>query len=231
MEERRRDIIAVTVPLIETEGFSVSTKKIADAAGIAEGTVFRVFPTKEDLLRAAMASYMDLSDLIDKIDAIDSDLPLEDKISEIIDIVQESATRVRTFMLVMRGRRIQAARTTDETEVRPGDTFWNGLGLKNHQNRSSRHSVQNGSDDLCEHGLPDPHHVFTVQAAAFMAAIERVLTVNESDFVVDLPTVATYIVSTGLTSLIVSTAFPTMGAASIKILTLRALTDHRKDQS
>ena len=228
MEERRRDIIAVTVPLIETEGFSVSTKRIADAAGIAEGTIFRVFPTKEDLLRAAMTSYMDLSDLIDKIDAIDPDLPLEDKTSEIIDIVQESATRVRTFMLAMRGRRIQAARTIDETEVRPGETFWNGLGLKGHTAR--KHAAQS-PDDLCEHGLPDPHHTFTVQAAAFMAAIERVLTVNESDFVVDLPTAATYIVSTGLTSLIVSTAFPTMGAASIKILTLRALTDHRKDQS
>ena len=224
MEERRRDIIAATLPLIETEGFSVSTKKIADAAGIAEGTVFRVFPTKEDLLRAAMTSYMDLTDLIDKVGAIDSARPLEEKISEIIDIVQESATRVRTFMLAMRGRRIQAEHSPIDDRMRPGSTFWNGLGLR------GRPGHDRSDDNLCEHGLPDPHHVFTEQAEAFMAAIERVLTVNESDFVVDLPTAATYIVTTGLTSLIVSTAFPTMGAASLKTLTLRALTDHRKDQ-
>jgi len=225
VEERRRDIIAATVPLLETEGFSVSTKRIADAAGIAEGTVFRVFPTKEDLLRAAMTSYMDLTDLIDKIDVIDPALPVEDKISEIIDVVQESATRVRTFMLAMRGRRIQAAHSDTNTErVRPGATFLNGLGLRNRVDQPS-------TDDVCEHGLPDPHRTFTVQAASFMAAIEKVLAANEDDFIVDLPTAATYIVSTGLTSLIVSTAFPTMGAASIKTLTLRALTDHRKDQS
>ena len=214
MEERRCDIIAVALPLIETEGFSVSTKRIADAAGIAEGTLFRVFPTKEDLLRAAMASYMDLSDLIDKIDAIDPHLPLDDKISEIIDIVQESATRVRTFMLAMRGTRIQAARPD-----RAGATFWNGF--RSHDHRD------NG---VCEHGLPDPHHAFTEQAAVFMTAIERVLTVNKSDFVVDLPTAATYIVTTGLTSLIMTTAFSTMDVGSIKTLTIRALTDHRKDQ-
>jgi len=172
-----------------------------------------------------MASYMDLADLIDKIDAIDPARPLEEKISEIIDIVQESATRVRTFMLAMRGSRIQASHSQIGDHVRPGTTFWNGLGL---HGRPGHNPTEN---DLCEHGLPDPHHKFTVQAAAFMAAIERVLTVNESDFVVDLPTVATYIVTTGLTSLIVSTAFPTMNAESIKTLTLRALTDHRKDQS
>ena len=225
MEERRRDIIAATLPLIETEGFSVSTKKIADAAGIAEGTIFRVFPTKEDLLRAAMDSYMDLTDLIDKINAINPSRPLEDKISEIIDIVQESATRVRTFMLAMRGRRIQAARSdTTNERVRPGATFLNGLGITNHANQPSQ-------EDACEHGFPHSHRTFTVQAASFMAAIEKVLATNEDDFVVDLATAATYIVSTGLTSLIVSTAFPTMGAESIKTLTLRALTDHRKDQS
>ena len=217
MEERRRDIIAAALPLFETEGFSVSTKRIADAAGIAEGTIFRVFPTKEDLLRAAMASYMDLGDLIDKIDAIDPARSLEDKISEILDIVQESATRVRTFMLAMRGRRIASTHTMDDDRVRPGATFWNGL------------RPTHPSDEVCEHGLPDPHHAFTIQAAAFMTAIEGVLRTNEDDFVVDLRTAATYIVTTGLTSLIITTAFPTMGAASLKTLTLRALTDHRKD--
>ena len=179
-----------------------------------------MFPTKEDLLQAAMASYMDLSDLIDKIDAIDPALPLEDKISEIIDVVQESATRVRTFMLAMRGRRIQSAHGVNRERLRPGATFWNGLGLRH----------DSTDRDVCEHGLPDPHHAFTEQAAAFMTAIERVLTVNTDDFIVDLPTAATYIVTTGLTSLIISTAFPTMGVEAIKTLTLRALTDHRKDQ-
>ena len=129
----------MTVPLLEEEGFSVSTKRIADAAGIAEGTVFRVFSTKEELLRAAVASYMDPSDLIEEIDAIDPALPLEQKMSEVMSIVQESAFRVRTFMAAMKGQRLRESAglraqmnsdTDMEGRTRPGATFWNGMGLR-----------------------------------------------------------------------------------------------------
>src|SRR5262245_10724924 len=52
-DDRRKAIVTALVPLIVERGGDVSTREIAKAAGIAEGTIFRVFPDKKSLLLAA----------------------------------------------------------------------------------------------------------------------------------------------------------------------------------
>jgi AcrR family transcriptional regulator len=52
-EDRRYAILAALIPLLLERGGDVTTKEIAQAAGIAEGTIFRVFADKETLLVAA----------------------------------------------------------------------------------------------------------------------------------------------------------------------------------
>ena len=52
-EDRRKAIVDVLIPLIVEKGGEVSTREIAEAAGIAEGTIFRVFPDKKSLMLAA----------------------------------------------------------------------------------------------------------------------------------------------------------------------------------
>ena len=49
-EERRAAIIDAARPLLIEHGENVTTRQLADAAGIAEGTIFRVFADKDELL-------------------------------------------------------------------------------------------------------------------------------------------------------------------------------------
>jgi AcrR family transcriptional regulator len=52
-DDRRKAIVDVLISLITEKGGEVSTREIAEAAGIAEGTIFRVFPDKRSLMMAA----------------------------------------------------------------------------------------------------------------------------------------------------------------------------------
>ncbi|HUO45747.1 MAG TPA: helix-turn-helix domain-containing protein, partial [Acidimicrobiia bacterium] len=45
-EDRRQAIVEAVIPLLVERGASVTTREMAEAAGIAEGTIFRVFPDK-----------------------------------------------------------------------------------------------------------------------------------------------------------------------------------------
>src|SRR3954466_213948 len=79
-EERREALVAATLPLVLEHGIDVSTRLIAEAAGVAEGTIFRVFPTKDDLVEAAIASAFDPSPLVDALGRVDRTAPLADRL-------------------------------------------------------------------------------------------------------------------------------------------------------
>ncbi len=51
-EEKRAAILRAATDLVATSGTGVSTAKIAKKAGVAEGTIFTYFSTKEELLGA-----------------------------------------------------------------------------------------------------------------------------------------------------------------------------------
>src|SRR5450756_2416507 len=53
-DDRRAAILAAAVPLLRERGPSVTTRELAEAAGVAEGTLFRVFPDKAALVQAAL---------------------------------------------------------------------------------------------------------------------------------------------------------------------------------
>ncbi|MFV0407039.1 MAG: TetR/AcrR family transcriptional regulator [Propioniciclava sp.] len=52
--ERRRTLIAATLPLLRTHGTAITTRQIAAAANVAEGTIFRVFRSKDELIHACL---------------------------------------------------------------------------------------------------------------------------------------------------------------------------------
>jgi AcrR family transcriptional regulator len=83
-EERRAAIIDAVIPLLIAHGGDVTTRQIAEEAGIAEGTVFRAFGDKETLIQAAIDKFLDPEPLRQGLRAIDPELTLEQKLNDIL---------------------------------------------------------------------------------------------------------------------------------------------------
>src|SRR3954453_17076875 len=92
-EERREALIAATLPLVLEHGTDVSTRLIAEAAGVAEGTIFRVFATKDDLIEAAIASAFDPSPLVEALGRVDRTAPLADRLPAAVPPIRRGGAR------------------------------------------------------------------------------------------------------------------------------------------
>ena len=109
--QRRAAIVAATLPLLLERGTGLTTRQIADAAGIAEGTIFRVFPDKHALLDAVIDAAVDTSAAEAAIAAIDASLPMDRQIVEAVRVLQRRVLEVwRVVSIVLdteefRGRR------------------------------------------------------------------------------------------------------------------------------
>jgi AcrR family transcriptional regulator len=77
-------IVDAVIPLILEHGRDVTTRQIADEAGIAEGTVFRAFGDKDSIIQAAVDKFLDPAPLRDALRSIDPDLSLEQKVGDIL---------------------------------------------------------------------------------------------------------------------------------------------------
>ena len=76
-EERRDKLIDATLNLLREHGRAVTTRQIAEAAGVAEGTIFRVVESKEELVELAITRAFEPGALAERIVEIDPDQPLE----------------------------------------------------------------------------------------------------------------------------------------------------------
>ena len=94
-------ILAIVIPLILTHGRDVTSKEIAEACGIAEGTIFRAFGDKETLLDMAVERYLDPQPLLDHLASIGADLPLEGKLRAVLGLLVDRFSGVIRLMTAL----------------------------------------------------------------------------------------------------------------------------------
>lgn len=98
-------IIDAVTPLLMEFGPQVTSRQIADAAGIAEGTVYRAFADKESLINAVLEKQMDFTPLRSALSAIDPGLPLDDKVLAAVTAIQGKFQKVFGLMALFGDRR------------------------------------------------------------------------------------------------------------------------------
>ncbi|HEY0373315.1 MAG TPA: TetR/AcrR family transcriptional regulator [Amnibacterium sp.] len=101
-DDRRAAMIQAVIPLLKQHGRDVSTRQIAEACGVAEGTVFRAFKDKESLISAAIETYFDPLPLCAAIAGIAADLPVEQKLGAVLHLLRERFTGVIGLMSALR---------------------------------------------------------------------------------------------------------------------------------
>ena len=97
-DERRSMIVAATLPLLLEHGDRVTSRQIAEAAGIAEGTVFRAFADKDELIVAVLEAAIDPQPLEQALAAIPTDLAFETTLEAAVVVMQQRVIDVWRVM-------------------------------------------------------------------------------------------------------------------------------------
>jgi AcrR family transcriptional regulator len=113
-EDRRKMIVRAVLPLVMEHGASVTSSQIARAAGIGEGTIFRAFKDKDELLDSCLLEALKPDDALTAIAEIPVDQPLQERLVEAAETLDAHLRRMGTLMAAMhasgRSRRDKSAR-------------------------------------------------------------------------------------------------------------------------
>ena len=100
-DDRRDALIGVFLDLAHREGRAPTTSEIAREAGVAEGTIFRVFATKDSLQEEAVQVAFCPAPVRRAIAAIGDDLSVRDRLLAFTTIIQRRFTEVIGLMAAL----------------------------------------------------------------------------------------------------------------------------------
>jgi len=116
---RREAILDAVLPLVLDQGRALSTRQIAEASGIAEGTIFRVFESKADLIDAAICRALSPRALLAALNSLADRGDLPTLVIDIVRTLQEHArTTHRLISLLPRSDGIAAHHGIDASARR-----------------------------------------------------------------------------------------------------------------
>lgn len=95
-DERRQAIVESTLPLLLAQGPDLSTREIAAASGVAEGTIFRVFDTKDELIEAVIEAATQPTATLAALAALGPQT-LEERTETVLGILTSDVKRIRSL--------------------------------------------------------------------------------------------------------------------------------------
>ena len=94
-------IIDAMLPLLLEHGEMVTTRLVAEAAGIAEGTVFRVFADKDELIASVVDQACDPAPIEEALASIDPTVPLEQAVTTAVRMLQHRMLVIARLMAIV----------------------------------------------------------------------------------------------------------------------------------
>jgi AcrR family transcriptional regulator len=101
-DDRRREIVEAVIPLLLEKGSALSTREIADAAGVAEGTVYSVFPDKASVIIEAVKATVDPEPTRVALAEVPEDVPFEQQLEIAAGLLMERGVRIGLLVDVLR---------------------------------------------------------------------------------------------------------------------------------
>lgn len=125
-EQRREMIVQAAVPLVTEYGAAVTTSQIARAAGIAEGTVFRAFADKNEVLQACVAEALRPDRVQAELAAISLDQPLAGRLADAAEALEAHLSRMGALIgaLQASGGLVRPAPDGENEGCPPIDAGW-----------------------------------------------------------------------------------------------------------
>lgn len=99
--ERKQALLAAARAVVLEHGSSATTRLIAEAAGVAEGTIFRIFPSKDALFDALIDAEFDPQPFLAAITSVGLDQPLEDRLTEAVGLLQDRFANIFRLMIAL----------------------------------------------------------------------------------------------------------------------------------
>jgi AcrR family transcriptional regulator len=93
-DERRRAIVDAVLPVMVARGPNLTTREIAEAADVSEGTLFNVFDDKDALVDAVIDAAIDPAATEAAIAEIDRSLPLDEQLTIATTLLHQRSSTV-----------------------------------------------------------------------------------------------------------------------------------------